>query len=115
MSEFINRWFGRAARPPGALACGLRHATGSVFNTVWETRFPETRLTELWHRLEVMTHSAAPMSGPAPETFRWLFTDTAVLATARPDGAMFFVLLPRKSADETSVNRLLSEFRALRA
>ena len=119
MIEFINRWFGRATRPPGAFACGVRHATGAVSNTIWETRFPEATLTELWHRLETMTHSAAPMSGPAPETFRWLFTDTAVLATARPDGAMCFILAPRKSGatttDEKSVNRLLCEFRALRA
>ena len=113
MSEFINRWFGRAARPPGALACGLRHNTGTVFNTVWETRFPETTLTELWHRLEAMQRTVA--HGAAPETLRWLFTDSVVLATTRPDGAMFFALLPRKSADETSVNRLFSEFRALRA
>jgi hypothetical protein len=113
MSELINRWFSRAARIPGMLACGLRYNDGIVFSRTWELHLPEPLLNDIWARLAPMTKVA---SAETPENMRWTFDKNIVVASARENGPTFFVLLSRKGEepDAASVERLLNEFRALR-
>ncbi|HTD66564.1 MAG TPA: hypothetical protein VK846_08555 [Candidatus Limnocylindria bacterium] len=114
MSELINRWFGRAGRLPGVVAYGLRYPDATVFSNTWEARLSQTVLNELWSRLAPMAGVAAP--GETHEMLRWTFNGGVVIGTARTDGPAFFVLASKKvdELDMTGVQRLLSEFRALR-
>ncbi len=111
MSELINRWFSRAARLPGMLACGLRYADGSAFSRTWELHLQDALLNELWSRLMPIADVASAQSA---EILRWTFDKSVVLAASRESGAVFFVLLSKKDADISSAERLLNEFRALR-
>jgi hypothetical protein len=113
MSELINRWFGRAARVPGMLACGLRHADGTTYSRAWEASPAEPLLNELWPRLTAIAEAAG---GEAPELLRWTFDKHVVVAAPRPNGPTFFILLVRKTGEDedAGVERLLQEFRALR-
>jgi hypothetical protein len=115
MSDLINRWFGRAARVQGAMGYGLRYADGSAYSRTWEGRLTETVLTELWNRLALISEAATP--GETPETLRWNFNGGTIIGAARGEGVIFFVLTSRKTEDldQTGLNRLLSEFRALRS
>lgn len=115
MSDLINRWFARAARVPGARAYGLRYSDGQTFSNTWEARFPESMLNQLWNRLTPVAELAG--RGAALETRHWTFHHGLVIGAARPDGPAFFVLASKKGAelDEAGLNRLLSEFRALRS
>ena len=114
MSDLINRWFARAARVPGTRAYGLRYPDGRAFSNTWEARFPEAMLNELWQRLAPVAEMAGP--DESPEALRWTFRDGLVMGAARPDGLVFFVLLSKQGVepDASGLNRLLSEFRALR-
>ena len=114
MSDLTNRWFARAARVPGARAYGLRYPDGQAFSNTWEARFPEVMLNELWNRLMPMVEMAR--GAATPESLRWTFRNGLVLGAARLDGPVFFVLATKKAEelDATGLNRLLSEFRALR-
>jgi hypothetical protein len=115
VSDLINRWFGRAARVQGAVAYGLRYSHGSAFSRTWEARLTESVLIELWNRLAGIAEAATP--DETPESLRWSFNGGTVIAAARPDGVIFFVLTSRKTddLDQAGLNRLLSEFRALRS
>ncbi len=115
MSDLINRWFGRAARLPGTLAYGMRYSNASTFSHMWESRLSEPVLNELWNRLAPMASIAT--TDDTPETLRWTFNGAVVIGTTRIDGLMFFVLTSKKSdeLDAVGLQRLLSEFRALRA
>jgi hypothetical protein len=114
VSELINRWFSRAARLPGMLACGLRYADGSTYSRTWELHLPEPLLNELWGRLMPIAEVAT--TAETPETQRWTFDKNLVVATARANGPTFFVLFTKKGEepDAASVERLLNEFRSLR-
>lgn len=114
MSDLINRWFARAARVPGGRAYGLRYRDGHAFSNTWEARFPEAMLNELWNRLAPVAEMA--WRDATPERMRWTFRDGLVIGAARPDGATFFVLASKRAAelDAVGLDRLLSEFRALR-
>jgi hypothetical protein len=113
VSELINRWFSRAGRAPGMVACGLRYSDGSVFSKTWELHLPETLLNELWNRLVPIAEVATT---DAPESLRWSFDKNVVLAASRANGPIFFALMSRKGEelDTAGVERLLNEFRALR-
>jgi hypothetical protein len=115
MSELINRWFGRAARLPGVIAYGLRYGDSGAYTSSWEPRLSDTVLNELWNRLARFADTAA--MSEVPQDARWTFHGGIVIGAARPDGAMFFVLVPRSAdgIDEPGISRLLSEFRSLRA
>ena len=115
MSELINRWFSRAARLPGVMAYGLRYPDASAFSNTWEPRLTAAVLNQLWNRLVAV--SATTTKGETPDTLRWTFNSGTVVAAARPDGVTFFVLAPKKheELDGAGLNRLLSEFRALRS
>ncbi len=114
MSDLINRWFGRAARLPGALAYGLRYSNAAAFSHTWETRLSEAVLNELWNRLAPMVSIGT--SGETADSLRWTFNGALVVGTARSDGSIFFVLTSKKSNEIEAgrLQRLLSEFRALR-
>jgi hypothetical protein len=116
VSELINRWFGRAARLRGALAYGLRYANATSFSHTWESRLSEAVLNDLWNRLGPMTAITMNQPEEAPELLRWTFNGGVVVGTARTDGSMFFVLTSKKTEelDTDALQRLLSEFRALR-
>jgi hypothetical protein len=113
VSELINRWFSRTGRATGMLACGLRYPDGSTFSRTWELHLPETLLNDIWTRLIPMAEVA---SAETPETLRWTFDKSVVVAASRANGPTFFVLLSKKGAevDVAGVERLLNEFRALR-
>jgi hypothetical protein len=115
MSDLINRWFGRAARLQGTLAYGMRYSNATTFSHTWESRLSESVLNDLWNRLAPMAAIAAQED--QPETLRWTFNGALVVGTMRPDGMMLFMLTSRKpdELDATGLQRLLSEFRALRA
>jgi len=115
VSELINRWFGRASRLPGALAYGLRYSNSKVYSHTWEARLSEAVLNDLWNRLAPMISVTQPNG--TPEFLRWTFNGAIIFGTTRHDGSMFFVLSPKKSdeANAKELDRLLSEFRALRA
>jgi hypothetical protein len=114
MSDLINRWFGRAARLPGALAYGLRYSNEAAFSHTWESRLSESVLNDLWHRLAPMV--AIGTRGETADSLRWTFNGALVIGTARADGSLFFVLTSKKpnELEEGRLQRLLSEFRALR-
>lgn len=116
MNDLVNRWFGRAARLRGALAYGLRYANATSFSHTWESRLSEAVLNDLWNRLGPMTTIAMGKPGEAPESLRWTFNGGVVIGTARPDGSIFFVLTSKRpeDLDAAALQRLLSEFRALR-
>jgi hypothetical protein len=114
MNDLINRWFGRAGRIPGAFAYGLRYASAATYSHTWESRLSESVLNDLWNRLAPM--AAIEASTVEPELLRWAFNGASVVGAARPDGTMFFVLTSKKTEelDQEGLQRLLSEFRALR-
>jgi hypothetical protein len=115
VNDLINRWFGRAARLEGALAYGLRYSDARTFSQTWESRLSEAVLNELWNRLAPMAAIAA--ADVFAENLRWAFNGALVVGAARSDGLIFFVLTPKKAneVDEAGLQRLLHEFRALRA
>lgn len=115
MSELINRWFSRAARLPGAIAYGLRYADKSSFSNTWEQRLTEAVLNQVWNRLGAISDTAT--QGEMPDSLRWTFQGGTVIGAARPDGVTFFVLTSKKyeELDRAALNRILSEFRALRS
>ena len=115
MSDLINRWFGRAGRLPGAFAYGLRYANGATHSHTWEPRLSEAVLKELWTRLTPMVSLDALERGA--ELLRWTFNGAHVIGTERTDGTTLFVLASKKpeELDQAGLQRLLSEFRALRS
>jgi hypothetical protein len=114
MSDLINRWFGRAGRLPGAFAYGLRYANAATYSHTWEPRLSEAVLKELWNRLTPMI--ALDTLEEAPEFLRWTFNGGLVVGASRSDGTVLFILASKKpeDLDQASLQRLLSEFRALR-
>ena len=114
MSEPINRWFSRAAPFHGLSACGLRYPEGAVFSRSWDAQFPATMLDELWPRL-VPIAEATGCAGA--ERMDWTFDAGLVTATTHASGAIFFLLFNRPAGgrDAAGVERMLFEFRALRA
>ncbi len=113
MSESINRWFSRTARLPGLSGCGLRYPDGTVYSRSWEPHLSEALLNEIWERLLPI---AAVAAEGTPESLRWTFDKSLVLAATRPAGPTFFALFTRKpdQPDAPGFDRLLHEFRALR-
>ena len=116
MNEFLSQWLNQRARLPGVLACGVRFPDKTSLTQSWSPDFTTRSLDNAWRcasdAFQVLRVNFFP-----DERVRWVYEKALLLCARREDGICLGIFTAKDpgAVDAAEIERLLAEFRALRA
>ena len=116
MKEVIQTWLADRPRLPGVLACGVRFPDKSSLTETYQKDYPVPNLENVW-RCVGDVFQVLSAHRMAPTSIRWVYENTILYSTRRPDGIELSLLTLPSPADVDAGNleRLLQTFRTLEA
>jgi len=115
MKESLNQWLSRRSRLRGVLACGLRFPDKTSLTLSWSSEFSTPSLENAWRCASDAFHVLGVNSFPN-ERVRWVYEKALLHCACREDGICLgiFTTNDREAADNVEIERIITEFRALR-
>ncbi|HYV31686.1 MAG TPA: hypothetical protein VEO53_11350 [Candidatus Binatia bacterium] len=116
MKEFLSQWLSRRARLRSVLACGVRFPDKTSVTQSWSPEFTEPSLDDTWRcasdALQVLRVNFFPN-----ERIRWVYEKALLHCARREDGICLGIFTAKDlgAVDAAEIERLIAEFRALRA
>jgi len=115
MNESLGQWLARRARLRGVLACGVRFPDKTSLTQSWSPEFTAPSLENAWRcagdAFQVLKVNFFPN-----ERVLWVYEKALLHCARRADGICLgiFTARDRGAVDDAEIDRLISEFRALR-
>ena len=116
MKEFLSQWLSRRVRLRSVLACGLRFPDKTSLTQSWSPEFTEPSLDNAWRcasdAFQVLRVNFFPN-----ERIRWVYEKALLHCARREDGICLGIFTAKDpgAVDAAEIERLIAEFRALRA
>ncbi len=114
-NEVTNRWLSRNAKTKGVLACGIRYSDLTTFNQTGSPEFSTAALDSSW---ECVSHTFAFLKQHKTEVDQmcWVFENFLLHCAWRSDDTCLGIVTSKNQDehDAVAVNRIISEFKALK-
>jgi len=116
MKEFLSQWLSRRARLRGVLACGVRFPDKTSLSHSWSPEFTEPSLDNAWRcasdAFQVLRVNFFPN-----ERILWVYEKALLHCAHREDGICLGIFTTKdlEAVDAAEIERLIAEFRVLRA
>jgi hypothetical protein len=116
MKEFISQWLSRRARLPGVLACGVRFPDKTTLSQSWSPEFTGPSLDNALRcasdAFQVLKANVFPN-----ERVSWVYEKVLLHCACREDEICLGIFTANDpgAVDAAEIERLIAEFRALRA
>ena len=116
MKESLSQWLNRRARLPGVFACGVRFPDKTSLTQSWSPEFPALSLDNAW-RCASDAFQVLKVNFFPNERVRWVYEQVLLHCARREDGICLgiFTAKDQGSVDAAEIERLIAEFRVLRA
>ena len=106
-------WLKENAHLGGVLACGVRYPDKSVFSQVYDQKFHQHKIEEIWSSVAETFQSLKLQRLPTTR-LKWTFDEAFLHCVVRNDGVHLCVLTGRKEkkdqVNSETLNQLMSEF-----
>ena len=115
MNEFLSQWLNRRARLRGVLACGVRFPDKTSLTQSWSPEFTAPSLENAW-RCASDAFQVLRLNFFPNERVRCVYENATLHCACREDGTCLgiFTAKDRGTVDAAEIERLMSEFCALR-
>jgi hypothetical protein len=116
IKEITNRWLARNTKAKGILACGVRYPDQTSFNQTVAPNFSATALDNSWNCV-ANTFQFLKEQQNEVDQMCWVFENHFLYCAIRKDDACLgiFTAKDEEAHDVVAVNRMISEFKALRS
>lgn len=116
IKEITNRWLARNTKAKGILACGVRYADETTFNQVSSSDFSLPALDNSWNCIAA-TFQFLRQQETDVDQMCWVFENHRLFCATRADEACLGIFASKNEEDydAAAINRMISEFRTLRA
>ena len=115
IKEITNRWLARNTKAKGVLACGVRYPDRSTYNQTTSTNFSAAALDRSWESI-ASTFQYLKQNQNDVDQMCWVFENYLLFCAVRSDDTCLGVFAAKNEEehDATAINRMISEFKALR-
>ncbi len=116
MKESFKQWLSRRSRQRGVLACGVRFPDKTALTQSWSQEFTSPSLDNAWRcasdAFEVLKVNFFP-----DQRIRWVYENALLHCVRREDGIYLGIFTAKgpEAFDAVEIERLITEFRTLRA
>ena len=116
MKEFLSQWLNRRARLRGVLACGVRFPDKTSLTQSWSPEFAGPSLDNAL-RCASDAFQVLKLNFFPNERVRWVYEKALLHCARREDGICLGIFTAKDpgAVDAAEIERLIAEFRALRA
>ena len=115
IKETTNRWLARNTKAKGVLACGVRYPDQTTFNQT-SANFPQAALDNSWNCV-ASTFQFLKQNQNDVDQMCWVFEKHLLYCAMRNDEVCLGIFTSKNEEeyDPVVVNRMISEFKTLRA
>jgi hypothetical protein len=116
IKEITNRWLARNTKGKGILACGVRYPDQTTFNQTSNSNFAAKALDNSWNCVS-STFQFLKQNKNDVDQMCWVFENYLLYCVVRTDDVCLGIFTSKKEEeqDPALINRMISEFKALRA